>query len=306
MNSGLRGARIGLIERRHPPGYRGALVDRLVPLLREGGAQVDLVHAEHGLHRLDAPPLWDLAVLKSGSAAALHLAAAAESWGIPSVNGSEATRLAQDKLASATILQRAGLPIAPVHLVWLSPASVSSRASISRSNEEERPSRSDDGRGCLALFAEPLDTISDRPLVVKSARGSRGAGLWTAKAGGLRRLAAQLPQGPYLLMEKIPHAGDDLKVYVAGGWMAAIKRPFPAESLSAKLGRPACVPEDVAAATREAGRLLGLTCFGCDFVEGPGGWTLVDVNAFPGYKGVEGAPEALVAEISRMAEEVRW
>jgi ribosomal protein S6--L-glutamate ligase len=280
MNGGLRGARIGLIERRHPPGYRGALVERLVPLLLEAGARVDLVHAEHGLHRLDAPPPWDLVVLKSGSAAALHLAAAAESWGIPSVNRSEATRLAQDKLAGATVLQRAGLPIAPAHLAWLSPAQ--------------------DGRGGLEL-----DAIADRPLVVKSARGSRGTGLWTVEAGELRRLAARLPQGPYLLMEKVPHAGDDLKVYVAGGWMAAIERPFPAESLSAKLGRPARVPDEVAAATREAGRLLGLTCFGCDFVDGPGGWTLVDVNAFPGYKGAQGAPEALVAEISRAAGEAR-
>jgi ribosomal protein S6--L-glutamate ligase len=280
MNGGLRGARIGLMERRHPPGYRGALVERLVPLLLEAGARVDLVHAEHGLHRLDAPPPWDLVVLKSGSAAALHLAAAAESWGIPSVNGSEATRLAQDKLAGATVLQRAGLPIAPAHLAWLSPAQ--------------------DRRGGLEL-----DAIADRPLVIKSARGSRGTGLWMVEAGELRRLAARLPQGPYLLMEKVPHAGDDLKVYVAGGWMAAIERPFPAESLSAKLGRPARVPDEVAAATREAGRLLGLTCFGCDFVDGPGGWTLVDVNAFPGYKGAQGAPEALVAEISRAAEEAR-
>ena len=79
MKGGLHGAYIVLIERRHPPGYQGALVDRLVPLLREEGARVDLVHTEHGLHRLDAPPPWDLVVLKSGSSAALHLAAAAES-----------------------------------------------------------------------------------------------------------------------------------------------------------------------------------------------------------------------------------
>jgi ribosomal protein S6--L-glutamate ligase len=306
MNGGLHGARIGLIERRHPPGYQGALVERLVPLLREEGARVDLVHAEHGLHRLDAPPPWDLVVLKSGSAAALHLAAAAESWGIPSVNGSEATRLAQDKLASATILQRAGLPIAAAHLAWLSPARVRSGASTPwGADEEERPSRSEDRRGGSPSFVERLDAIADRPLVIKAARGSRGAGLWMAQAGELRRLTARLPQGPYLLMEKIPHTGDDLKVYVAGGWMSAIERPFPAESLSAKLGRPACVSEDVAAVTREAGRLLRLTCFGCDFVEGPGGWTLVDVNAFPGYKGAELAPEALVAEISRTAAEAR-
>jgi ribosomal protein S6--L-glutamate ligase len=106
-------------------------------------------------------------------------------------------------------------------------------------------------------------------------------------------------------MEKVPHEGEDLKVYVAGGWMAAIERPFPAESLWDKLGRPATIPDDASEASREAGRLLGLTCYGCDFVRGPEGWALVDVNAFPGYKGVEGAPEALAAEISRAAGEAR-
>jgi ribosomal protein S6--L-glutamate ligase len=303
INHGLRGARIGLLERRHPPGYLGALVDRLLPLLRAEGARVDLVHAEHGLHRLDTPPPWELVVLKSGSVAALHLAAAAESWGIPSINGSEATRLAQDKLASATVLQRAGLPIAPAHLAWLNPDLPGCGASGPRGADERRASH--DLREEGLPFAERLDEISGRPLVVKSARGSRGAGLWTIEAGELRGLAVRLARGPYLLMEKIPHAGDDLKVYVAGGWMTAIDRPFPAESLQDKLGRPAGIPEEVAAATREAGRLLGLTCFGCDFVEGPDGWTLVDVNAFPGYKGAEGAPEALVAEISRAVREAR-
>ncbi len=54
---------------------------------------------------------------------------------------------------------------------------------------------------------------------------------------------------------------------------------------------------------REAGLRLGLTCFGCDFVIGPDGWRLVDVNAFPGYKGAEEAPFALAVEISRVAAE---
>ena len=82
----LSGLRIGLIERRHPPGYRGAVVQRLIPLLRDAGANVSLVHVELGLHRLAEAPPWDLVVLKSGSTAALHLAAAAEGWGVRSIN----------------------------------------------------------------------------------------------------------------------------------------------------------------------------------------------------------------------------
>ena len=254
-------------------------MERLIPLLREAGAKVDLVHAELGIHRLDKAPPWDLVVLKSGSTAALHLAAAAEGWGVPSINAAEATRLAQDKLAGVSILQSAGLPIAPAHMVWLDSTATTNGG-------------------------KTLGILRERPVVVKAARGSRGVGLWMTKAGELEDLVAQLPDGPYLIMEMVPHVGDDLKVYVAGEWMEAIERAFPATSLEEKLGRPANVPEEVAKVTREAGRLLGLTCYGCDFVRGPDGWVMVDVNAFPGYKGVERAPEALVKEISRAAEVV--
>jgi hypothetical protein len=81
MTQAVRGLHIGLVERRHPPGYQAAVVDRLVPALRELGVRVNLVHAEHGLHRLDRLPIWDLLVLKSGSDAALHLAQ--DSWRAP-------------------------------------------------------------------------------------------------------------------------------------------------------------------------------------------------------------------------------
>ena len=77
MNSALRGLRIGFIERPHPPEHRGSVTHRLIPLLRKMGALIELVHAETILHLLDTAPPWDLVVLKSGSAAAIHLAAAA-------------------------------------------------------------------------------------------------------------------------------------------------------------------------------------------------------------------------------------
>ena len=279
MSPALAGRHVGFFERPHPPGYRGALADDLVPLLRDYGARVNVVHAEQGFHRLDEPPPWDLVVLKSGSAAALHLASAAEAWGVACLNASEATRLAQDKLASAALLQRAGLPIAPGRLAWLG-------ADVAGPGGTDR-----------------IVHLADRPLVVKAARGSQGAGLWRVGAGELAAVAPTLPEGPYLLMEWVPHTGDDLKIFVAGPWLAAIERPFPAKTLEEKHGRPVPIPEPVREATHEAGRLLGLSCYGCDFVRGPTGWMLVDVNAFPGYKGAAGAPEALAAEIARVAAE---
>jgi ribosomal protein S6--L-glutamate ligase len=234
------------------------------------GADVRVVHAELGEHRLDVPPPWDMVVLKSGSAAALHVAAAAQAWGVPSVNSTASTRMAQDKLVVALLLQDAGLPVARSWATWLDP------------------------------HTSDLPTALDqRPLVVKAVRGSQGTGIWPVDAGGLPELRSRLPSGPYLVMDRVDHRGDDLKVYAAGDWLTAIRRPFPARTLAAKLGSPAELPPEVAEATRRAGALLGLTCFGVDFVAGPDGWVMVDVNAFPGYKGASGAVEALTAEIVR-------
>lgn len=266
----LAGVRIGLLERPHPAGHQGALVDRLVPLLVAQGADVQVVHAERGAHRLDAAPPWDLVVLKSGSAAAMHLAAAAQAWGIPSVNTAEATRTAQDKLVVALMCQDAGLPVARSWATWM------------------------DSTGAV-----PPSEFDERALVVKAVRGSQGSGVWALDAGGLSDLRRSLPAGPYLVMDRVEHHGDDLKVYVAGTWMTAIERPFPARTFAEKLGRPTALPADVAQTSRQTGALLGLSCYGIDYVRGADGWALVDVNAFPGYKGADGAPEALVTEIVR-------
>jgi ribosomal protein S6--L-glutamate ligase len=276
MSGGLHGLRVGLLERPSRAGEAGRLVDDLAPLLRDRGASVRVVDADRRLHRLDQPPSWDIVILKSGGAMALHLAAAAEAHGIPSLNSSEATRLAQDRIAVAAILGQAELPVPDAWLVWVDATQANS----------------------LSLSAQ----LGERPRIVKAARGSRGSGLWWANAGELGAVAATLPTGPYLVMDWIEHDGEDLKVFVAGQWMTAIERRFPAINLVDKRGRPAPLPVEVGAAARAVGRILGLSCFGCDFVRGKDGWVLVDVNPFPGYKGAAGAAEAIATEVARLAQ----
>lgn len=261
-------ARIGYLERRHPPHHQGSVSVELTTILRDRGAEVDVVHADEGRHSLTSRPVWDLVVLKSGSAAALHLAAAAEGYGVRCVNAPEPTRLARDKLASTAILRRAGLPVPHSYATWLDPSTVLPPG------------------------------FDERTWVVKAARGWHGKGVWVSAGEELASLVASLPAGPYVLMEHVEHVGDDLKVFVAGAWMTAIERPFPATSLMDKRGRPVPLPSDVAEVCAQVGRALGLLCYGCDFVAGPVGWALVDVNAFPGYKGAEGAASALADAIT--------
>ena len=269
----LAGRRIALLERVAAPA-RGSLADDLAARLRAAGAEVEVVCAETRPLRIDVLPPWDLVVLKSGTPAALHLAAAAAAWGVPCVNPVEATRLTQDKLAATALLLDAGLPVPDSRLAWLD--------------------------GDAAARVRPFAGL---PLVVKGQRGSRGESVFPFAEGELPRMLPLLPSGPYLLMERVPHWGDDLKVFVAGGWLRAIRRPYPALSPAEKRGRAVRVPRHAAQVAREAGRLLGLSCYGCDFVLGRDGAWLVDVNAFPGYKGADGAAAALAAVVERTAAE---
>lgn len=216
--SSLNGARIGYLEQRHPAGHRGSVSALIVPILRERGACVDVLPAEESTVRIDVALPWDAVVLKSGSAPALHIAAVAEAQGIGSLNSSDATRTTRDKLAANAILRLGGLAVPRTRLVWL---------------------------GSGGTDPCELDYLQGGPWVIKSARSVHGTGLWFDPTRPLSTVASLLPEGPYLLMEHVEHDGDDLKVFVAGSWMAAIQRPFPATTLAEKLGRPA---------TRAAGR----------------------------------------------------
>ena len=67
-------------------------------------------------------------------------------------------------------------------------------------------------------------------------------------------------------------------------------KPFSETSFT-QPGRPCPVSEEVREIALRCGRVFGLGLFGLDLIEGPDGPVVVDVNYFPGYKGVpEAAP----------------
>jgi len=139
-----------------------------------------------------------------------------------------------------------------------------------------------------------------RPVVVKTLMGRGGTGVVLADRGGLAD-AAPFP-GPYLVQERIPHRGPDRKVFVIGGHVSGVLRRWPPATLDDKRGRAFDPdPDEVAVATR-AGAALGLEVYGVDLVPSDGGPVVVDVNAFPGFKGVTGAGAALAAHLLALAD----
>src|SRR5439155_12983235 len=90
-------------------------------------------------------------------------------------------------------------------------------------------------------------------------------------------------QAPALVQQHIPGPGEDLKLYVVGDEVFAVRKPFTEMSYSVP-GRPVPVDDDVREIGLRAGRALGLGIYGLDVIESPDGPVIVDANYFPGYK----------------------
>ena len=138
-------------------------------------------------------------------------------------------------------------------------------------------------------WAEVLTDGVVRRIVVKAVSGpGRGQGV----------LATPLPEeapweGPYLVEDYIEHDGVDRKLYVAGEWVAGLLKPSTLVHDHLTRGTPFEVDEPLADLARAAVARVDLHLAGVDVVIGPDGPAVVDINAFPGYRGVGGAPGAV-------------
>ena len=214
----------------------------------------------------------DLYVLKSHTEVALAYAAALRLQGARILNDLRSCTLAQDKVTASRVLRAAGIPTPGTWLV------------------------SD------PVQAAPL--LGGGRLIVKPHRGHRGADVHLI--GSADELAAiRMPAGPVIVQRFVPGPGEDLKVYVAGDLVYAVRKPFDPMSFT-RTGRPVAVSPGVRAIAMAARAAFGLELFGIDVIESPDGPMVVDVNYFPGYKGCESPEPAIADVIGRQARDYRW
>jgi ribosomal protein S6--L-glutamate ligase len=129
-------------------------------------------------------------------------------------------------------------------------------------------------------------------VVVKAADGriGRGAGVVFVEPGSW---PAEPPfPGPWIVEQGIAGDGVDRKLYVAGRACRGLLKPWPRHGA---LVRPFDPDAELVHIARAAGRALNLEIYGVDAVLGPRGPVIVDVNVFPGFRGVERA-ETLIAD----------
>jgi ribosomal protein S6--L-glutamate ligase len=250
-----------LAVRRVPPVPSPVLLDAYARL-RGAGVEVETVVMEEVVLRADAlRARHDLYVLKSHTQLSLSVAGVLAEQGVRMLNPYASCVTTQNKIVASQRLRRAGVPIPPG---WVT-------------GELQR------------LKA----VVSQRPLIVKPYQGHRGAGVSLAREPSALD-AIPDPEVPMLAQEWVAGPGEDLKVYVVGEAVCAVRKPFSADSF-ARAGVPCAVDPEVRDIALRCGRAFGLGLYGLDLIEGPDGPVVVDLNYFPGYKGVPGAG-ALIAE----------
>lgn len=134
-----------------------------------------------------------------------------------------------------------------------------------------------------------------------------GSGAVYVKAGGTGRSAgvARIADpgdaapfaGPWHVEVEQPGDGTDRKVYVAGDRVFGLLKRWPRDGQAPPFA-PAAEMRDLA---MRAGAALGLEIFGVDLVGHDGRFAIVDVNAFPGFRGVTGAFDAVADYIAARA-----
>jgi len=151
----------------------------------------------------------------------------------------------------------------------------------------------------VGSWAAVCSLASAGPVVVKPFAGSRGAGVVD---GGSLPKREPFP-GPFVVQDRVDGDGLDRKLYVVGETVRGVFRKWPPRTLADKRGTPFDPNEEERELALATGRALGLELYGVDVLYDCDGPVVVDVNAFPGYKGVPDAAGLLVRHLTQAARQ---
>jgi ribosomal protein S6--L-glutamate ligase len=225
-------------------------------------------------------PAADIYLLKSHAPQALEVAHHLEQKGALVVNSWASSMACQDRVAMAQRMNDA-------HLPWPHTWSFPSLDN---------------------LLAQPefLATLAF-PLIIKSYYSHRGDLVDKVRSlDDLHNLAEQWGSEPIVLQEFATGDGWDIKLWVIDRQIFAARRRTPLDANAPKEDHPisaAELPEEWAHITLEIGRAFQLRLYGVDLLMTAHGPMIVDVNSFPGFRGVPGADSALAALVERLLAE---
>jgi ribosomal protein S6--L-glutamate ligase len=236
--------------------------------------------------RFDAVVLGRIVGPNADADLQLDAARALELIGIPCLNRVGPMLAAQDKLWTAAVLAKAGLPT-PLC------------SSVARPED------------ALVAVAE-LGSAVAKPLF-----GSLGDGLFRVETSRERsRLVRRSRASPHLVQRFVPPGGVDYRLFVVGDRVeACIRREAPKGEFRSNVARGGRAV--AAVATRlwreiavESTRALGLSFGGVDLIASEQGPLVLEVNGFPNFKALHRATgrdmaEPIAREVLRVARAAR-
>jgi len=243
------------------------IMQELIARLRKRGIKVNTLVPEQ--HLIDLKSLTvenDLYILRPGVELALSLAGMLHDLGARILNQYEACAYVQDKARVTRKLLQYDVPTARSYIA----------GNVKRAVEE----------------------LNGAPVIIKPHRGSYGEGIQIVDKGTPFPKEAK---GGFFVQQLLKSSGQDLKVYVIGKKVFALRRKFPATSFKDKLGVATPISNEVKNIALSIGKLFNLQIYGIDFIETDDGAYVIDINYFPGFIGVDNATSHLADYIVNYA-----
>lgn len=240
-------------------GRRGVHVELFCPHACLFNASTGLLHTVDG--RGADLNHYDVIVSRNRNALGLAMLAYADTAGILAINSHAATQRVRNKAKLAIALGQAGIPCAPTFLA----------------------------SDALALVDLPDSWF---PLLLKATYGDNSQGLRLIRS---REELSDVHWNEELVLAQayLPNDGFDLKLYVCGEQVFAVRKPSPFNgdpNAAAKLLQPDARMIDLAL---RCGQLFGLDIYGVDTIETVDGPCVIEVNDFPNFTGIPQAAEHL-------------
>lgn len=250
--------RIGVLCKKAEYAHSTPVMESMFSLLRRRGVDVEtIIPEEHLIDVAAVQPHCDIYILRPGIELALSLAGVLHDKGAHTLNNYPACAIVQDKVRVTHRLIEAGIPTA---------------------------------RSFVTGNLKHAMDLLQKPIIVKPHRGSYGEGIRILQQGDA---TDEFAQGGHFVQEYLPNNGVDIKVYVIGDEVMAIRRPFPAHSFEEKIGTPFKLEPYIEHLALAVGKIFDLKIYGLDIIESNNRLYVIDVNFFPGFVGVCDAAEKL-------------
>jgi ribosomal protein S6--L-glutamate ligase len=217
----------------------------------------------------------DLYLLKSHAPQALEVAQYLEGQGRQVVNSWASSVACQDRVLMTERMEKA-------HLPW--------------PHTEFFPSL-----GYLLGQSDLLEKLAF-PLIIKSHYSHRGDLVGKVdSAEELKALAPQWSQEPIVLQEFAAGDGWDIKLWVIDEEIFAARRRTPLDPHASKEDIVINeLPTEWVQIIQAIGKTFDLHLYGVDLLMTAQGPIIIDVNSFPGFRGVPGADDALVTLVEKL------